>query len=253
MEEPRTLSFMLQYIIIDDDKTLRKLLSMTISKELPHLKLVGEFEDAREALTSISKLNPDLVFLDMEMPGMSGLDFLKELDDSSLEVIVTTGYEQYAINALKMSVVDYLLKPIDKEELIKAVNRVEKKLQSKKELDRYKTLVYNMKTEKSQNHKLGLTQQDAVIFVEVKDIIRCEASSNYTFVVVTGNKKIMVTKTLRQFEEILLPYGFIRVHRSHLVNPEHVIKLNKSEGLQIEMSDGVLVDVSSSQKNAFLE
>lgn len=244
---------MLQYIIIDDDKTLRKLLAMTIGKELPHLKLIGEFEEAQTALDNIKSLKPDLVFLDMEMPGMSGLDFLKELDDTQLEVIVTTGYEQYAINALKMSVVDYLLKPINKDELVQAVNRVEMKLQSKKELDRYKTLVYNMKTEKSQNHKLGLTQQDAVIFVEVKEIIRCEASSNYTLVVIAGNKKVMVTKTLRQFEEILEPYGFIRVHRSHLVNPEHVVKLNKSEGLQIEMSDGVMVDVSSSQKNAFLE
>jgi two-component system, LytTR family, response regulator len=244
---------MINCIIIDDDNTVRKLLSMIIKKELPHVKIVGEFDDAASALENMYTLKPDLVFLDMEMPGMNGLDFLKEMDDPETEVIVTTGYEQYAINALKMSVVDYLLKPIDKDELIKAVKRAEEKLKSKKEMDRYKTLVHNMKSDKPQSHKLGLTQHDAVIFVEVKDIIRCEASSNYTLVVTTTGKKIMVTKTLRQFEEILEPYGFIRVHRSHLVNPEHVVKLNKADGLQIEMSDGTQVDVSNSQKNAFLE
>jgi two-component system LytT family response regulator len=184
---------------------------------------------------------------------MSGMDFLKELSDEHPEIIIVTGHENYAINALKMSVVDYLLKPLNKEDLKAAFNRCRERLNSKKELERYRALVHNMKTEKSQNHKLGLTQQDAVIFVEVKDIIRCEASSNYTIVVVNGAKKVMVTKTLRQFEEILEPYGFIRVHRSHLVNPEHVIKLNKSDGVQIEMSDGVLVDVASNQKNFFLE
>lgn len=244
---------MITCIIIDDDNTVRKLLSMIIKKELPQVNIVGEFDDASSALDKINSLKPDLVFLDIEMPGMNGLDFLKELDDPDIEVVVTTGYEQYAINALKMSVVDYLLKPIDKEELIKAVKRAEERLKSRREMDRYKTLVHNMKSDKPQSHKLGLTQQDAVIFVEVKDIIRCEASSNYTLVVTVGGKKIMVTKTLRQFEEILEPYSFIRVHRSHLVNPEHVIKLNKSDGLQIEMSDGTRVDVSNSQKNSFLE
>lgn len=240
-------------IIIDDDISNRKLLSALITKELDDLQIVEEFDDADSALQRLRAIRPDIIFLDIEMPGKSGIDFLRELPDDHPEVIVVTGYEQYAINALRMSVVDYLLKPLKREDLISAYDRSKERLNSKRELERYKTLVHNIRTERSQNHKLGLTQQDAVIFVEVKDIIRCEASSNYTIVVVAGSKKVMVTKTLRQFEEILDPYGFIRVHRSHLVNPEHVIKLSKTDGVQIEMSDGVLVDVSSNQKNLFLE
>jgi two-component system LytT family response regulator len=244
---------MFKCVLIDDDAATRTLLAALIKKELPELEIQEVFSDAESALAKIYTLKTDIIFLDIEMPGMSGMDFLKELSDEHPEIIIVTGHENYAINALKMSVVDYLLKPLNKEDLKAAFNRCRERLNSKKELERYRALVHNMKTEKSQNHKLGLTQQDAVIFVEVKDIIRCEASSNYTIVVVNGAKKVMVTKTLRQFEEILEPYGFIRVHRSHLVNPEHVIKLNKSDGVQIEMSDGVLVDVASNQKNFFLE
>jgi two-component system, LytTR family, response regulator len=244
---------MFSCIIIEDDQLNRVLLSHLIKNGLKEVEIIGTFDNVEEAMDSFHTLAPDIIFLDIEMPGKSGLEFLSEIELGHTEVIVVTGHEEYAIQALKMSVIDYLIKPITKEDIIVAFKKFKDKTKLKQELNRYQILVQNINQDKKQNHKIGLTQHDAIIFVDVNDIIRCEASSNYTNVITSAGKKIVVTKTLRQFEDLLITYGFIRVHRSHLVNPDYVIKLHKGEGLQIELNDGTIVDVANSQKAAIVD
>jgi two-component system LytT family response regulator len=235
-------------IIIEDDQINRVFLSHLIKNELKDLMVLASFDSVENAIASFDELCPDLVFLDIELPGKSGIDFLTEVDLSNTEVIVVTGHVEYAIKALKMDVIDYLVKPFSKEDVFKAYLKFKQKFEIRHRLKRYESLLNNLDLGKKQNFKIGVAQQDAIVFLDVHDITRCEASSNYTNVFLSNGKKVVATKTLRQFEELLIPYGFIRVHRSHLVNPGFITKLNKGDTLQVVMIDGAVVDVANSHK-----
>jgi len=224
----------------------------SLLSELPDIEIVAEFDSVEDARIKMFDFDPDILILDIELPGISGVDYLAELQERDMQFIIVTGHKDYAIKALKLNVADYLLKPIDRNELIAAIKRCKERLSKNEELEKFRLMADTIDKGSINNNRIGLTQQDSVVFVEISDIVRCEAASNYTVVVTSSHKKLVVTRTLKQFEDILSTYGFVRVHRSHLVNLKYVAKLNRLEGTQIEMTDGTLVDISPAHRSIFL-
>ncbi|OFY87118.1 MAG: hypothetical protein A3F72_16560 [Bacteroidetes bacterium RIFCSPLOWO2_12_FULL_35_15] len=243
---------MLNAIIVDDEKNGRALLMLLLKENCPNVNVLDTAGSAAKALDLINKLNPDLVFLDIEMPGGSGFDLLSKIESPDFSVIFVTAYDKYAVKAFKFSAIDYLLKPIDEEELIRAVNEAEK---HKKE-NSFPSIVAlnkNYNTLRSESGKLALTTQTGLVFIEIKELIRCEAAGKYTNCYLANHTKIMVSKNLKEFEDFLSEHNFIRIHHSHLVNMEYIKQYYSGRGGYVLMSDGSTVDVSQRKKEEFLK
>lgn len=240
-------------ILVDDENGSRESLAILLEKYCPKVQVLAKADTMTSALTAIQKYEPDLVFLDIEMPNGSGFDLLEKIKDIDFDVVFITAYDHYAIKAIKFSAVDYLLKPVDPEDLIQAVKRVEEKHLSKKALgDKYNVLLSNIKSE-TKLKKVAIPDGDGLIFVSLTDIIRCDSDGNYTYFILTNGKKIMSSRTLGEYEEMFEGENFFRVHRSHLVNLDHVKKYIKGEGGYVVLSDNSQVEVSRRKKIEFLE
>jgi two-component system LytT family response regulator len=233
-------------ILIDDEKSGRENLSGLLREHCPQVRLMGEAISVESAIPLIEKLQPQLVFLDIEMPGANGFKLLEHFRDFSFEVIFVTAYDNYAIKAIRFSAADYILKPINLNELKDAVEKVAARIASKTENKQLKQLFYNVKH--PQNPKIGLPTNDRIEFVEVKNIIRCQGESNYTHLFFANRKPLLVAKTLIEFEELLQEHGFIRVHKTHLVNLSHVTAYIRNDGGRIVLSNGDEVAVSRRRK-----
>jgi len=239
-------------IIIDDEKNNRENLSSLLTQYCPEVELCGEAASVDEAFILVRQLKPDLVFLDIKMPEKDGFELLETLDEVTFEVIIVTAYNQYALKALKFSAIDYLLKPIDIIELSKAVDKAASKISEKKESNELRNFIRNMKSEPV-SRKIALPNHEQVDFVSVSEIIRCEGDNNYTHVYLHNGTKKLVSKTLKEFDELLQEYYFIRIHRSHLVNPDFITSYYKNDGGIIHLSDGARIPVSRSRKKEVLE
>ncbi len=240
-------------IIVDDELGARESLSKMIEKNCKQIEIVAKADSMKAAYDTITALNPDLVFLDIEMPNGNAFDLLEKFKQINFNIIFTTAYDHYAIKAIKFSAVDYLLKPIDPEELVTAVERLENKLGQKTELDKqFKTLLSNVRPE-NKLKKVGIPDGDGLVFINLSDIIRCDSDGNYTYFILTSGKKIIASRTLGEYENLFSDESFFRVHRSHLINLEHVKKYIKGEGGYVIMSDNSQVEVSRRNKNDFLE
>ena len=240
-------------IIVDDELGARESLSKMIEKNCKQIEIVAKADSMKAAYDTITALNPDLVFLDIEMPNGNAFDLLEKFKQINFNIIFTTAYDHYAIKAIKFSAVDYLLKPIDPEELVTAVERLENKLGQKTELDKqFKTLLSNVRPE-NKLKKVGIPDGDGLVFINLSDIIRCDSDGNYTYFLLTSGKKIIASRTLGEYENLFSDESFFRVHRSHLINLEHVKKYIKGEGGYVIMSDNSQVEVSRRNKNDFLE
>ena len=205
------------------------------------------------AFEAITNKEPDLVFLDIEMPNGNAFDLLEKFKTINFNIIFTTAYDHYAIKAIKFSAIDYILKPIDPEELITAVKRFEDRAGQKATLDKhFKTLLSNVRPE-NKLKKVGIPDGDGLIFINLSDIIRCDSDGNYTFFILTSGKKIIASRTLGEYEQMFADDNFFRIHRSHLINLEHVKKYIKGEGGYVVMSDNSQVEVSRRNKTDFLE
>ena len=243
----------MKVIIVDDEARSRRLLKALCEEYCSDLEILGMAKSVSEAKEIIEKETPDLVFLDIRMPVESGFELLKHFEkEIPFEVIFTTAYDEYAMEAFEFSAVDYLLKPIEINELVKAVKQV-KKLQGYidpiKKFEFLKELLAAQKIE-----KIALTTADGLIYVRFDEIVRCEAESNYTNVVMVNQSSILITKTLKYFEAILLEKDFFRVHKSHLVNLNNVRRfIRAKKGSVVEMKDGALIEVSGRKKEALLE
>ena len=242
---------MLQTLIIDDEKRGRELLRMVLSTHCPEVKVIGEASNIKEAYNLIVQTDPDLIFLDIEMPGGTGFDLLSKFDEINFEVIFVTAFDKYAIKAIKFSAMDYLLKPVDEEELVKAIKKVEENQNKKSNKERINNLVSNVK-KTSDNQKIGLTSSDGLEFIEIKTILRCEADGKYTSVFLHDGKKLLVSKNLKEFEDLLTDYNFFRIHHSHLVNLDYIKKYQSDRGGYVVMSDGSTITVSQRKKEDFL-
>jgi two-component system, LytTR family, response regulator len=214
--------------------------------------VAGTFQSVKEGITGILKLQPDLVFLDVQMDDKTGFDLLKEIPEINFEIIFTTAYEKYAVQAFKFSAIDYLLKPLDADDLVSAVNKVIKKISGSDISQKINALFHNLQNHQS-SKKISIPTLDGLIFLDTNDIIRCQSHINYSILFLKDKQKITVAKTLKEFEELLSDYNFYRVHNSHLINLAYIKKYNKGKGGSIFMSDHSEVEVSSRRKEGLLK
>ena len=238
-------------IIVDDEKHGRENLAGILRQYCPDVDLVGEADSVDAAVLLIQKTNPDLVFLDIEMPKANGFQLLEHFRDFRFEVIFVTAYDNYAIRAIRFSASDYILKPINLNELIAAVEKVSERIRNRSENERIRQLYLN--TMHPANPKIGLPTGERVEFVEVKSIVRCQGESNYTHIYFADRKPILTAKSLIEFEELLAEYGFVRVHKTHLINLNQVTSYTKNDGGVLFLSNGDSVAISRRRKDFVLE
>ena len=237
----------LRAIIIEDEANSREILRNYLTKYCSEVDLLGEASNIKEGLDLIQKSNPDLVFLDVEMPFGNAFDLLDKLPDRAFETVFVTAYNQYAMDALNHHAAYYLMKPINIDELIKAVDYVQEVKIKENALEGQVLRANSIKAE----GKITLPQQDGFQVLEVGDIFFCKADDNYTEIYLE-HKKILVSKTLKYFEDILKPYAFARIHKSYLVNVAEVVKYKKGKGGSVVLSNGKELSVSASKKSTLL-
>lgn len=242
---------MIGCIIVDDELKSRESLKILIEDFCEDISVQCLCQNVNEAIEAIKKFNPDVVFLDIQLQGETGFDLLTKVKDIDFEVIFTTAYSEYAIKAFKFSAIDYLLKPIDIEELKKSIEKVEKR-RSHSITDRLQHLLQNLKTNTTENYKLALPTSDGLVFVKVNDILYCEASSNYTEIIMFDSKKYLVSRTLKEYDDMLSEQNFFRIHHSYLINLNGIKKYVRGEGGYVVMSNDKSLDVSKRKKEGFL-
>lgn len=244
---------MLTAIIIDDETNSRYALRQKITKHCNNVMIIADCENGEEGIEKIETQKPDIIFLDIEMPRMNGFTMLQQIKNKNFEVIFITAYDHYAIKAIKFSALDYLLKPVEVEDLKAAVEKV---TQKRKQMDgnkRVELLVQNFLEEKTAHQRIAISSMEGLQFVTTDDIIYLEANSNYTSFYLADNRKITATKTLKDFEEILPASMFIRIHHSYIINKNGIEKYIKGEGGQVVMKNGVTLDVARRKKEEFMK
>ncbi len=244
---------MIRSVIVEDEKKSSELLSTMIKRFCPEVTVEAIAESVKDGEVVIRKHNPDLVFLDVEMGDGNGFDLLKKLGDVNFDLIFTTASDQYAVKAIKYSALDYLLKPIDPEELQGAVKKVKERTSDAASFENLKFLLKNIRRDDDRFSRITLPTGNGYELVNIKDIIRCEAEGNYTNFFIDGKRKLLVSASLKHYEDLLPAEDFIRVHHHHLININHVVRYLKTEGGYAVMSDGTEVEVSRRKKDAFLQ
>jgi two-component system LytT family response regulator len=242
---------MLKAIIVDDELKSRESLKILIDDFCEGVEVLALCQNVKEAVAAIETYKPHVVFLDIQLQRETGFDLLNEVKDFDFSVIFTTAYSEYAVKAFKFSAIDYLLKPIDIEELRGAVKKLEKKNTGDLE-GKISHLFHNLRSQTSENFKLALPTADGLIFVKVSEIMYCEASSNYTEIHMADNKKHVVSRTLKEYEDMLSGQNFFRIHNSYLINLDLIKKYVRGEGGYVVMNNDVALDVSKRKKEGFL-
>lgn len=243
---------MLKAIIIDDEPYCCEILAAMLESDCPEVEIVNICNNGQDGLTSIKKFSPDIVFLDVEMPKMNGFEMLEQLPQINFHLIFTTSYDQYALKAIRFSAIDYLLKPIDREELKKAVEKVRQRIQIPLP-QQLEILMQKIKQPSNPVNKIALPTMEGLQMIPVDAIITCESDDNYTNIQLKGKKKILVTRSLKDMEEILEQHSFIRVHRYYIVNLNEIEKYIKGEGGYLVMSEGTTIDVARNKKEILLK
>ena len=237
---------MLKAAILDDEIKGSKLLAHKLDVFEDELQVMGIFNDPEKALKNIEALGIDVLFLDVEMPGMNGLQVLERLGTFNFEVIFTTAYDSYTLDALRISAVDYLLKPVDQDDLQTAISRLKRRVEEK-------TSYKEKKIEKKANNRLALPTAEGVYIIDKQIIVRVEAMSNYSVFLLSDNRKIVVSKTLKEYEPVLEDSHFMRINRSVIINLDYVVKYKKGDGGTLELADGTEIEVSPQKKDILLQ
>ena len=238
-------------VIVEDEKKSREVLKNLLENYCPEINIVGIAESVPKGIEIINSVHPDIVFLDIEMQTSTGFDLLQSLDTLDFDVIFTTAYEQYALKAIKFSALDYLLKPIDINELKQAIHKLVKKRTKGENNEQLVQLINNLAPSKP--HRIIISTSEDILFIEVNDIVRCEAQGAYTIFHLKDNSKLTASKNLKEYEMLLSEHNFFRIHNSHLVNINEVHKYIKSNGGYVEMKDGTKVSIAQNRKQEFLE
>lgn len=244
---------MIRALIIDDESDAREALRLAVEKYCPGVDILAACSTPEEGLNAIRNISPDLVFLDIQMPNLSGFDLLEEAGEINFAVIFVTAYNHYAIKAIKFSALDYLLKPIDPEDLVSAIRKAEKWQLQQDHAFRYQSVISNIQHQSRNIEKLAIPTSEGILFVETSDIICCRADGNYTSLYLTNGNNILVSKSLIDFEYMLIDSGFCRIHHSALINMKHIQKYVKGDGGYVVLSEDHHVDVSRRKKEAFLQ
>lgn len=234
---------MIKTVIIDDEKFCIEVLESLLNTHYPDIQLTGAFTDPVQAISFIQTQSPDLVFLDINMPGLSGFDVLDRLMPFTFKVIFTTAYDNYAIKAMRYGAIDYIMKPIAAEDLVGTMTRV---LEEKKKMDQAR-----LKNERRTIRKISIVNSDGMLIQAVNDILYCEADNSYTVFHLAGGRRVIASRTLKDFEPVLLPCGFFRIHNSYMINLEHVQLYSKSDGGQVKINE-TLLPISRTRKDEFL-
>ena len=237
-------------VIIDDEPKLRKVLEIKLAENCPEVELLGTACDVPEGTALIKSKKPDLVFLDIAMPGESGFDLLDKFEDIDFDIIFVTGYNEYAIDALRVSAVDYLLKPVRTDDLIAAVSKAAERREERNKLEQYQILKHNLNHLGDQEAKIAIPGAQAYDFVSVKDIVRCEGWQKYTRIYLLNGTCIVSSYNLGFYRQMLKSYGFYDCHKSHMINKSLIVKYLK-EGSVI-MADESVVPVSRRKKEDFI-
>ncbi|HZV69049.1 MAG TPA: LytTR family DNA-binding domain-containing protein [Saprospiraceae bacterium] len=242
---------MITAVLIDDESKGRMSLRKKLTAYCPQVEVVGEASNGVDGISLIEAHDPQIVFLDIEMPKMDGFEMLHHLPRKNFHLIFTTAYDQYAIKAFKYSAFDYLLKPVDIAELQSAVQNVEEHEGQNHTKERLEVLQQNL-SDQFHLHKISIPTMEGLLFFNIADIICLEADSNYSTVHFSDHLKLLTTRTLGEFEEMLPSHLFFRPHHSWLINLSYIKKYMKGDGGQIEMQNGVFVDVARSRKAEFI-
>ncbi|MBC7947892.1 MAG: response regulator transcription factor [Chitinophagaceae bacterium] len=243
---------MIKTVIIDDELDGCEVLSTLLERYCPQVAIVGVCNTPEEGLEVLADKTIQLVFLDIQMPRMNGFELLECLQPVNFGVIFTTSYDQFAIKAIRASALDYLLKPVDKEELQASVKKAEEQLHSSS-TQQLSVLLSQLRSPGKTGHRIALPTMEGLQIIPAESIISCASSSNYTILSLKENQRIVVSRTLKEIEEMLEEYAFLRVHHSYLVNLNEIRKYIRGEGGSLVMSDGSSVDVSRSKKEFLLK
>lgn len=239
-------------VIVEDEPAAREALKNYLSKYCPQIEVVGEAHNCKEAIPLLHELEPQLVFLDVEMPFGNAFDVLEGCKDLYFETIFVTAFSEYSLRALNQSAAYYLLKPVGIEELILAVNKVQQHIINKQIFNRNKILVENFKEPKPEKQQVILPTLEGFEVVKMEEIVRLQGNGNFTDIYLRDKSKKMVCRFLKHFSEIL-PYPFIRIHKSHIVNFNFVKSYHKNSGGYVTLEDGTEIEISSSYKEEFLK
>jgi len=241
-------------VIVDDDPDSRLITGTFIRKYFPDIHIAGEGACVKEGLSLLQQFKPDLVLLDIEMPDGTGFDLLRNTEDKSFEVIFITAFDAYAIDAFRFSAIDYLLKPLSLNDLKESMLKVKERMQGKLFEKHWINLSYNLDHKNSYDRKLAIATINGFVFVDVRDIVRCESQSNYTQFYFENGKKMTSSRNLGYYEEILPAEKFCRIHHSHLINIDFLNQYIKGgSGGTVVMKDGAELDVSQRKKEDFLQ
>lgn len=238
--------------IVEDEARNRDLLKNLTAEFCPGIQVTGMAATVPEAIRQINEQQPDIVFMDIEMQPGTGFDVLQQVKHRNFQVIFTTAYDHYAIKAIKFSAIDYILKPIDLEELQQAVDKAIQSIRRQQE-NRIDLLMKNLSQPGGENFSISLSTSEGIEYVQLSQIIRLEASGPYTTFFLKNQQKIMVSKNLKEYELLLSDHGFFRVHNSHMIHLKEVQKMVKTDGGYAVMSDASMIAISPKKKDDFLQ
>lgn len=231
-------------ILIDDERANLENLQVLLNKYCPNVTIVAQVSQPDEAVTLINQHRPDLIFLDIQMGAYTGFDLLDRIEEKLFEVIFVTAFDHYGIQAVKSAALDYLLKPVNPVELIAAVAKAESKTNSKIRHEQLDFLLQQIRKPEAGTPKIALPQSNEIRYLEINDIIRCEADNTYTFFFLANGEKILTSKPLKEYSDLLKPHSFLRTHQSHLVNPRFVKSWLKEDGGMLLMKNNDKIPVS---------
>jgi two-component system LytT family response regulator len=244
---------MIRAVIVEDEAVSFKLLQKILADNCKDVEVVGYAESSKRAIDLIKVLNPDIIFLDIQMQDGSGFTVLEAFDQIDFGIIFVTAHDQYAIKAIKWSALDYILKPVNPEDLKAALTKFKKSANMPDSQLRHTALIENIKEKKNSPNKIVLPTNEEYHIVSPDEIIRCQSDNYYTNIFLTNGKKVLVSKTLKEYEQLLSDSGFLRTHNSHLINIKYIKTFVRLEGGYIVMTDDKIVPVSRRKKNEVLE
>lgn len=241
---------MLKILIVDDEPKARKVITAILEKHFNNNVNISTADSVKSAVETINNSKPDLILLDVQLGDGTGFDVLSKLEQTNFKIIFVTAYEQFAIKAFKFSAFDYILKPINPNELIQAIQRADEVI-NKENIDIKLNILLSSRQKEAK--KIVLKTADSLHVVNIQDIVRCEADGNYTCIYFNDKKKLLVSKTLREFDELFTEYEFFRVHNAHLINITYIERCEKTKGGNVFMKDESVVPIAFARKQALLE
>lgn len=244
---------MIKVVLVDDELHCTESLEILLKSFNKPIQIIGKYNNSIEALAFIKSTAFDILFLDIEMPGLNGFELLSQINDFKFDVVFTTAYDQYAIKAFKYSALNYLLKPIDDTELLECIQKWESKIYKNLPLDQFNFFIDILHNSQKKRSKIALPTTYGLEFIEIGEIIRCQSESNYTHFFLKSGEKFLICRTLKEVESLLTNNGFVRVHQSHLINPIFLKKFLRNDGGYVVMEDGEKISVSKNNKDKIID